>query len=75
MARRQSLAVLVKSQAGEEAGVLCIRSRRPIDSVLSKNRLDLIPQWLVDDCRMLAGIGVAFVRDLAAIDAGSCSIR
>jgi hypothetical protein len=53
MARRQSLAVLVKSQADEKAGVLCIRSRRPIDSVLSKNRLDLpSPQ----DCRLEAGL-------------------
>ena len=69
MARRQPLAGLVKNQAGEETGVLCIRSGCPIDSVLGKNRLDLIPQWLVDDCRMLSGIGIAFMRDLAAIDA------
>src|SRR6185437_12225058 len=64
MARRQSLAVLVKSQADEEAGVLCIRSRRPIDSVLSKNRLDLIPQWLVDDCRMLATIDAVLKHEI-----------
>ena len=69
MARRQSFAVLVKSQADEEAGVLCIRSRCPIDSVFSKNRLDLISEWLVDNCRMLSGIGIPFVRDLTAIDA------
>ena len=41
----------------------------PDDSVLSKNRLDLIPQWLVDNCRMLSWIGIPFVRDLTAIDA------
>jgi hypothetical protein len=69
MARCQSLAVLVKSQTGEQAGMLCIRSRCPIDSVLAEHSLDLFPQGIVDDRLMLSGIGILFVRDLAAIDA------
>ena len=43
MARRQSLAGIVKGHAGKQAWVLCIRSRCPIDAVLSKHRLDLVP--------------------------------
>ena len=69
MARRQSLAGLVKDQAGEEAWLLCVRSGRPIDPVLGEDRLNLIPQGFVDNRLMLSGIGVAFVGDLAAIDA------
>ena len=42
-----------------------------IDPVLGQNVLDHIPKGLVDDCLMLSGIGVALVRDLAAIEFGS----
>ena len=40
-----------------------------IDPVLRKYRLHLVPQHLVDNRGMLSRIGVAFMRDLAAIDA------
>jgi hypothetical protein len=69
MARRQSLAVFVKSQANQEARVLCIGSCGPIDPVLGKHSLDFVPQGFVDNRRMLTGIGVTLVRDLTPIDA------
>jgi hypothetical protein len=69
MAWRQSFAALVKDKASEEAWLRCIRSHRTIHSVLRKHCLNLVPQRLVGNGRMLSRIGVAFVRDLAAIDA------
>ena len=49
--------------------MLGIRSRRPIDPVLGKYRLNLIPQCFIDNRLMLSGIGIALVSDLATIDA------
>jgi hypothetical protein len=49
--------------------VLGIRSRCPIDSVLGKYCLNLIPQGFIDNRVMLSGIGIAPVSDLATIDA------
>ena len=68
MCRRQPLAALVEDQAGQQAGLLCVCAGSPLDAVLGEHRLDLVPQGLVDDGRMLSGIGIALVRDLAAID-------
>src|SRR5262245_28198664 len=69
MARCQPFAVRVKDQAGEEAGLLCISPHFPIDPVLSKDGLNVVPKGLADNRWMLCGIGVAIVRDFAAIDA------
>jgi len=37
--------------------------------VRRQSRLDLVPQCLFDNRRMLSGIGIAFVGNVAAIDA------
>ncbi len=55
MARRQSFAVLVKDQAGEEAWLFRIRSGGAIDPIFGENGLNLVPQGLVDNCLMLSG--------------------
>ena len=69
MCGRQSFAAVVEDQSGQEAGILGVCSGSPVDPVLGEDSLDLVPKGLVHDGLMLSGIGVAFVRDLAAIDA------
>src|SRR5690348_8476259 len=69
MAGRQPFAGLVKSEAGEEAWLFCIGPDLPIDAILGKDGLNLIPKGLVDNGGVLSGIGIAFVGDLTAIDA------
>ena len=49
MGGRQSFAAVVEDQAGEEAGILRVCSRSPIDPVLGEDGLDLVPKGLVDD--------------------------
>src|SRR5262245_57535063 len=68
MGGRQSFAAVVEDQSGQEAGILRVCALSSIDAVLGQNGLDHVPKALVDDCLMLSGIGVALVRDLAAID-------
>ncbi len=53
MARRQSLAVLVKSEAGEEAWLFCIRSGGAIHPIFGEDRLNLVPQDLINNWLML----------------------
>ena len=54
--RRQALAGRVKHEAAQQTRVLCACAGCPLDPVLGENRLDLVPQWLVDDGRMLSRI-------------------
>ena len=69
MARRQSFAGLVKNQAGEEAWLFRIRSGCAIDPIFGKDRLNLVPQDLIDNWLMLSRVCIPLVCDLAAIDA------
>jgi hypothetical protein len=69
MCGRQSLAAFVEGQSGEQAGILCVYSCSSIDPVLGEDGLNPVPKGLVHDGLMLSRMGVALVRDLAAIDA------
>jgi hypothetical protein len=66
VARRQSFAGLVKDQAGEEAWLFRIRSGGAIDPVFGEDRLNLVPQDLVDNWLMLSRVCIPLVGDLAA---------
>jgi hypothetical protein len=61
MGGRQSLTILVKQETGQEARLLPTGAARPLDAVFGQCRLNPIPQVLIDDCRVLSGIGRAFV--------------
>ena len=58
-----------KAKPARRLGCFASDPAGPIDAVLGENRLNLVPQCLVDNRRMLSGIGIAFVRDLTPIDA------
>jgi hypothetical protein len=49
--------------------LLCIRPDLPIDPIIGKDSLNLVPKGLLDNRWVLSGISAAFVSDLAAIDA------
>src|SRR5258705_11666270 len=49
MARRHPIAVAIKQQAGEEAGLVISCARVPLGDVDGKLSLDRVPQRLVDD--------------------------
>ena len=65
---RQALAGFVENHARQRAGVLSAR-RCPLHTVPGKHRLDIVPQRLVDDRRMFAGLGIALVCCLATVNA------
>src|SRR6202023_4273394 len=69
MARRHPIAVAIKQQAGEEAGLVISCARVPLGDVAGKLSLDRVPQWLIDDRRVFARMELALVDDLAAIGA------
>ena len=69
MRRRHELPRGVEQNAGKQIGQLRFVARAPpLDAVGLQFLLNLPPELLVDDSRMLAGIGGAFVDDLASID-------
>lgn len=49
--------------------MLCACAGCPLDTVLGENRLDLVPQWLVDDGGVLSRICPTLVGDLAPVNA------
>src|SRR5450759_5456741 len=67
MGWRQAFAGLVKNHAGQQAGVPSARTRCPLDAVCGQHCLDIVPQRLVDNRRVLPGIGIAFVGYFAAV--------
>ena len=73
MARRQSFAGLVKGEAGEKAWLFRIRSGGSIDSIFGEDRLNLVPQDLIDNWLMLSRVCISPMCDLAAIDAVSAA--
>src|SRR5258705_11411094 len=69
MARRHPIAVAIKQHAGEEAGLVISCARVPLGDVAGKLSLDRVPQWLIDDRRVLARMELALVNDLASVNA------
>src|ERR1700730_2011887 len=69
MARRHPIAVVIKQHAGEEAGLVISCARVPFGDVAGKLSLERVPQRLIDDRRVFAGMELALVNDLAAIGA------
>src|SRR5262249_28751583 len=71
----QSFAAVVEDQAGEQAGILCVCSRSPVDPVFGEERLDLVPKGLVHDGLVLSRIGVFGCRwRNAAVSNGDASV-
>src|SRR4029077_254839 len=68
MAWRHPIAVAIKQQAGEEARLTMSCACVPLGGVAGQLCLDRIPQRLIDDRRVLTGMGLLLVDDLASID-------
>src|SRR5262249_59573465 len=69
MGRRDPVAVAVKQHAGEQARLANAYGGVTFDGVAGELRLNRFPQPRINDRRVFAGMGVAFVNDLAAIEA------
>src|SRR4029077_15224855 len=68
MARRHPIAVVIKQQAGEEARLTMSSACVLLGGVAGTLCLNRIPQRLIDDRRVLTGMGLLLVDDLASID-------
>ena len=69
VARRHLVAVGVEQHAGEQARLARSGAEVSLGSVGGELGLGHIPQRLVDDRRVFAGVGLSFVDDLAEIGA------
>src|SRR3954447_15618371 len=69
MARGHAVAVSIKQHAGEEARLPRFSVLVALCGVTGEPGLDGIPERLIDNCLMLARIGLFVVNDLAPIDA------
>jgi len=68
MGRRHAIAVAVKQHAGEQARLASARAGVALGGIGGELRLDRIPQRLIDDRRVFAGMGLSLVNDLTAIE-------
>src|SRR3984957_3989111 len=69
MAWRHPVAVAIKQHAGKEAGLARSSAALAPGSIAGELLLNGIPQWLINDRRVFAGVELALVNDLAAIGA------
>src|ERR1700730_12114840 len=69
MAWRHPVAVAIKQHAGKEAGLARSSAALAPGGIAGELLLKGIPQWLIDDRRVFAGMELAPVNDLAAIGA------
>src|SRR6202045_5433001 len=69
MARRHAVAVAIEQHAGKEAGLGRSSTALAPGGIAGELLLNGIPQWLIDDRRVLATVELALVDDLAAIGA------
>jgi hypothetical protein len=67
--RRHPVAITIKQYAGEQARLVSAGARVALAGVARKLRLNRIPQRPIDDRRVFAGMGLALVNNLAAIEA------
>jgi hypothetical protein len=66
---RHPVAVAIKQHSGEQAWLPTGSARVAAGGVAGKLRLNRIPEWLIDDRHVFAGMGLSLVNDFAAIDA------
>src|SRR5215831_8739231 len=69
MGRRHAIAVAVEQHAGERARPASACAGVALSGVGGELRLDHVPQRLIDDRRVFAGMALCLVNDLAAIEA------
>src|SRR5690242_1963371 len=69
MGRRHPIAVAVEQHAGEQARLATACAGVALGGIGGELRLDRIPQRLIDDRRVFAGMGLSPMNDLAAIEA------
>ncbi len=68
MRRRHALSVAVHDQPGEQARRLCGLAERSGLPIAGQLHLDALPEFSIDDRVVLAGVDLALVPDLAAVD-------
>src|SRR6516225_3432805 len=69
IARRHPVAVAIKQHPGEQAGLASAGASVATAAVAGELCLNRIPERLIDDRRVFAGMGLALVNDLVAIGA------
>src|SRR6516165_2202542 len=69
MARRHPVAVPIKQHPGEQAWLASAGASVAFGGIAGELCLNRIPERLIDDRLVFAGMGLAVVNDLAAIDA------
>src|ERR1700758_4227315 len=69
IARRHPVALGIKQHAGEQARLVSAGASVARAAIAGELCLNRIPERLIDDRRVFAGMGLALVNDLAAIDA------
>src|SRR6516225_8094225 len=69
IARRYAVAVAIIQQPGEQPGLVSAGASVATGGIASEPRLNRIPKRLIDDRNVLAGMALALVNDLPAIDA------
>src|SRR5262249_16596142 len=67
VSRRHALARIVVDQPGKQAWLSSLGAGNPVEPICRKPALDLLPECLVDDRLVLAGIALVLVDDLAAV--------
>jgi hypothetical protein len=67
--RGHPVAVAIKQHAGEQARLRSPSASLTLGRVVDEQRLNRIPQLLIDDRRVLAGIGPFLMNDLTSVDA------
>src|SRR5262249_38734490 len=68
MGRCHAIAIGVKQHPGEHARLASADAGVALGGVGGELRLDRVPQRLIDDRRVFAGMGLSLVNDLAAIE-------
>ena len=69
MGRRHAIAVAGEQHAGEQARLASTCCGVALGGIGGELRLDRIPQKLIDDRCVFAGMGLSLVSDLTAIEA------
>src|SRR5262252_3973411 len=68
MGRRHAIAVAVEQNADEQPWLASAGAGVALGGIGSELRLDHIPQRLIDDRRVFAGMGLSLVHDLTAVE-------
>src|SRR5246127_5631682 len=67
MGRRHAVAVWIEQDPGEQARLPTSRAGAAFGGIVGEPRLSCIPQRLIDDRRVVAGMGYPLMNDLAEI--------